>query len=134
MKAQIKGVYGTNKDGQPLVTRKGDPYKKILFSLENGDSHYEGVFQPTERSYWVIESLFGSAGLEAPAPAQFSLSLLDSLIGRDVEIIIGQNKGGYPAVKKYIVSKPVDVVDGNPDEVAEQTADADSGLDEGVPF
>ena len=134
MRATIKGVYTHAKDGEEYVTRNGNFYCKVLLALENeGGSLYESFFF-TPKAHWRFEDLFGAAGKAAPSADQISANDLNDLIGDEIKINVGKNKQGYDTVTKFYpaATQTVAVNEQVPDEIAEQSADAD--LDEDVPF
>lgn len=139
MIANIKGVYTTNKDtGEEYVTRNGNLYLKLLLSCETGQTVYEAIFL-TPRAHWRVEDVFKAAGKPAPDADSVKTSDFNALVGSDIKVSVGKNKGGYDCVTKFY---PAEDESGDheliepTDEISEQGASdpTDPDLDEDVPF
>ena len=139
MKAEIKGAFDTKKSGEELVTSDGDMFYKLLLVTEDEQAVYPAFFL-NAKSYWVTENLFKSAGVPCPQLEDITFKDFQDLVGRTVDVSVGNNKKGYLSVLKWFPSlSGADVVEAKAqpiDEVAEQSANDwnDPDLDEDVPF
>ena len=140
MKAQIKGAFDTKKSGEELVTRNGDQYYKLLVVTEDEQAVYPAFFL-NPKSYWVTENAFKSAGVPCPDISKITFQDFKNLVGRTVNVSVGDNKDGYLSILKWYPALPsADVVEAEAvekiDEVEEQSGHdlTDPDLDEDVPF
>jgi len=107
--ADITGVYDTDRDNEKLVTKKGNPYAKVLVKVKgSGDVVYDAFFF-TEKAYWTFDNYFKACGATTPevnwsdidASWAIVLQALNSTIGSQVSVNIIQNQAGYDTVQKY---------------------------------
>jgi len=138
MEAAIAGVYTHSKDGEEYITSKGNLFVKVLFvqdDQKNGMTHYESFFL-TPAAHFRVEDLHKACCKPCPTADQLETKDFNALIGEKLEIIIGENKAGYPTIKKFLATtKPViqePVEDVLTDEISGQLDDDD--LDEEIPF
>ena len=140
MKAEIKGAYSSKKSGEELIDKNGQPYYKLLLVTDDEQAVYPAFFL-NAKSYWVTENAFKSAGMEPPPIDIIEMAHFQSLVGKTVNVSIGENQAGYLSVLKWFPAlQPAEtsVVDvAEPiDDIAGQSADdpTDPDLDEDVPF
>lgn len=104
-------IFTENKDGETLVTRKGNRYITML--IGDGDNVvYESLFF-SKKAHWKTEVVFKAFGLEAPAfeeivtenedgTTELNLKAFNDILGESFNGVIGSNKGGYSCVIKWV--------------------------------
>lgn len=128
----IKGVFSSDKDGVEYITRNGNPFLKVMVVV--GDDAYYDSFFLTPKAHWKFESLFQACGRVAPSFDEFKFADVESLIGNNVLVRVGKDKGGYDNINLYkpVTNSTPKIVDPQPEK--ESQFDDDPDLSEDVPF
>ena len=137
MKATIKGAYNESPDGQEYVAKTGTFFWKILMVGNDDETKVYETFYLTQKAYWKVEALFKSAGAVCPPFDDIVFSDAQALIGKEVNISVGQDENGYNTVLKWIPALGAEQVEA--EKVKEVVEDPkvegyDPDLDEDVPF
>jgi hypothetical protein len=104
-------IFTENKDGETLVTRKGNRYITMMIGNGEDDAIYESLFF-SKKAHWKTEVVFEAFGLTAPAfeeiasqkedgSWELTLGAFDQIIGESFSGVTGENKGGYKCIIKW---------------------------------
>jgi hypothetical protein len=137
MKATIKGAYNKSLDGQEYKAKTGTYFMKVLLVGDVDETKVYETFYLTQKAYWKVEAMYKSAGVDCPAFDDFVFSDTDALIGKEVNISVGQDENGYNSVLKWSPALGAEKVEAEKvEEVKEdpKVEGYDPDLDEDVPF
>ena len=121
-------VFTENKDGETLVTRKGNRYITMMIANGEDDVIYESLFF-SKKAHWKTEVVFEAFGLTAPTFEEIAtqnddesweldLSAFDQITGKSFSGVTGENKGGYKCIIKWskaVTASDIEVRDNGTD-------------------
>ena len=132
MKGEIKAVFDTKKNGDPCVSPNGNKYVTLLIIAEDTLKYYNNIYL-TPKAHFIVEQLFSSVGVKAPAFEDLVIGHFNLLKGHEVNFAGGKNERGYPEIYKYYPKPEAKPEKTEPvDPVSNDTIDPD--LEEDVPF
>ena len=99
-KAKIIGAYSSSADGEEYITKNGNPFWKICVEVDNGLKIYDAFFC-TPKAHWKFEKIFEVCGRVAPDAKSIEFSDIESLVGNNVMVRTGKDRGGYDAINMY---------------------------------